>query len=55
MKAADLDKLANLVRICGFLMQTKTYLFWSREQKWALREIVPLRVGFNPSRPPSAR
>jgi len=26
--AADLDKLANLIRICGFLMQTKVYLFW---------------------------
>jgi hypothetical protein len=25
---ADLDELANLVRICGFLMQTKAYLFW---------------------------
>jgi hypothetical protein len=24
--AADLDKLANLMRICGFLMQTKAYL-----------------------------
>jgi hypothetical protein len=28
--AADLDKLANLIRICGFLMQTKIYLFWKR-------------------------
>jgi len=28
--AADLDKLANLIRICGFLMQTKVYLFWKR-------------------------
>jgi hypothetical protein len=27
--AADLDKLADLIRICGFLMQTKVYLFWS--------------------------
>ena len=26
----DLDKLANLVRVCGFLMQTKAYLFWKR-------------------------
>jgi len=26
--AADLDKLASLIRICGFLMQTKAYLFW---------------------------
>ena len=28
--AADLDKLANLVRICGFLMQTEVLLFWKR-------------------------
>jgi hypothetical protein len=25
---ADLDKLASLVRICGFLMQTEAYLLW---------------------------
>ena len=31
--AADLDKLANLVRICGFLMQTKTYLLWKKERE----------------------
>jgi len=30
--AADLDKLANLIRICGFLMQTKIYLFW--KENW---------------------
>jgi hypothetical protein len=29
--AADLDKLAGLIRICGFLMQTKVYLFWKKE------------------------
>jgi hypothetical protein len=27
---AKLDKLADLIKICGFLMQTKAYLFWSR-------------------------
>lgn len=26
--AADLNKLAGLIWICGFLMQTKAYLFW---------------------------
>jgi hypothetical protein len=31
--AADLNKLANLIRICGFLMQTKAYLFWSSTNK----------------------
>ena len=36
---ADLDKLANLVRICGFLMQTKAYLFWKKEDlEWDLIE-----------------
>jgi hypothetical protein len=28
--AADLGKLASLIRICGFLMQTKVYLFWKK-------------------------
>lgn len=31
--AADLDKLANLVRICGFLMQTKAYLLWQENRE----------------------
>ena len=31
--AADLNKLANLTRICDFLMQTKAYLFWSSTNK----------------------
>jgi len=29
--AADLDKLASLIRVCGFLMQTKAYLFWQKQ------------------------
>ena len=29
MANASLDKLANLVKICGFLTQIKVYLFWS--------------------------
>jgi hypothetical protein len=29
--AADLDKPAHLIIICGFLLQTKVYLFWSTE------------------------
>jgi hypothetical protein len=24
------EKLAHLIRICGFLMQTKVYLFWKK-------------------------
>jgi hypothetical protein len=31
--AADLDKLASLTRICGFLMQIKAYLFWKVEKE----------------------
>jgi hypothetical protein len=33
--AADLNKLAGLIRICGFLMQTKAYLFWKEERNRA--------------------
>jgi hypothetical protein len=29
---ASLEKLAQLVKICGFLMQTKVYSFWSRDE-----------------------
>jgi hypothetical protein len=29
-KAATLEQLAGLIKICGFLMQTKVYLFWER-------------------------
>jgi len=27
----SLEKLAHLIKVCGFLLQTKVYLFWSRE------------------------
>jgi ABC-type transport system involved in cytochrome c biogenesis ATPase subunit len=30
---AGLDKLTSLIRICGFLMQTKVYLFWQSSQQ----------------------
>ena len=42
--AADLGKLANLIRICGFLMQTKIYLFWSKEACAQDREIGSLNA-----------
>jgi hypothetical protein len=29
MKTADLEKFTKLVGICGMLLQTKVYLFWS--------------------------
>jgi ABC-type ATPase with predicted acetyltransferase domain len=28
VEQADLSQLAHLIKICGFLMQTKSYLFW---------------------------
>jgi len=30
IKSASMNKLAGLIKICGFLMQTKAYLFWER-------------------------
>jgi hypothetical protein len=30
IKKASLEKLAHLIKVCGFLLQTKVYLFWSR-------------------------
>lgn len=30
---ASLEKLAGLIKICSFLMQTKAYLFWRRGQR----------------------
>jgi hypothetical protein len=31
VNAATLEQLAGLVKICGFLMQTKFFLFWRSE------------------------
>jgi len=31
MKEADLNKLARLIKICGFLMQANVCLFWEGE------------------------
>jgi len=31
--AADIQKLAKMIRILGFLTQTKVYLFWKRKLK----------------------
>jgi len=30
--AADIDKLAKMLRILGFLAQTKVYLFWKKDK-----------------------
>lgn len=29
VKAANVERLAHLIKICGFLLQTKVYLFWT--------------------------
>ena len=31
IKKASLERLARLIKVCGFLMQTKVYLFWIRK------------------------
>jgi hypothetical protein len=31
IQTASLEKLAVLIKICGFLLQSKVHLFWSRE------------------------
>ncbi len=33
VRTADLVKLAGLIKICGFLLQTKVYLFWQRPKR----------------------
>jgi len=30
IKKASLERLAHLIKVCGFLMQTKVYLFWEK-------------------------
>jgi hypothetical protein len=32
VRFASLEKLVGLIKICGFLMQTKVYLFWSEKR-----------------------
>jgi hypothetical protein len=32
IETADLEKLAKLVKIVGVLLQTKVYLFWSKDE-----------------------
>jgi ABC-type transport system involved in cytochrome c biogenesis ATPase subunit/GNAT superfamily N-acetyltransferase len=38
---ASVEKLAGLIKICGFLMQTKAYLFWTKKGKLRLRVTQP--------------
>jgi len=46
---ATLERLARLIKVCGFLMQTKAYLFCSREKdiEHFLSGSVNLSVGEN--------
>jgi hypothetical protein len=30
IKKAGLERLARLIKVCGFLLQTKVYLFWKK-------------------------
>ncbi|MEM2110729.1 MAG: hypothetical protein QXX08_02500 [Candidatus Bathyarchaeia archaeon] len=32
MRKANLETLAHLIKVCGFLMQTKVYFFWLKEK-----------------------
>ena len=29
VRELDLERLAGLIKVCGFLLQTKVYLFWT--------------------------
>jgi len=31
MESLNIERLAHLIKICGFLMQTKVYLFWRKQ------------------------
>ena len=33
IKKVSLERLAHLIKVCGFLMQTKVYLFWQKSQE----------------------
>jgi len=34
---ANLERLAHLIKVCGFLLQTKVYLFWKRNQQHVMK------------------
>jgi hypothetical protein len=35
---ANLERMAHLIKVCGFLMQTKVYLFWKLTSEKALKQ-----------------
>jgi hypothetical protein len=32
IRKVDLERLAHLIKVCGFLMQTKVHLFWKKKK-----------------------
>jgi hypothetical protein len=32
IKKANVERLSHLIKLCGFLLQTKVYLFWSMQR-----------------------
>jgi hypothetical protein len=32
VRKASLERLAHLIKVCGFLLQTKVYLFWQKKK-----------------------
>lgn len=36
IRKANLERLARLIKVCGFLLQTKTYMFWQDIQTYAV-------------------
>jgi len=39
IRKASLERLAHLIKVCSFLMQTKVYLFWWKSTKAVLPNI----------------
>ena len=37
VRKASLERLARLIKVCGFLTQTKVYLFWPRKKDGRLK------------------
>jgi len=37
IRKASLERLAHLIKVCGFLIQTKVYLFWGSVNSQGLR------------------
>jgi hypothetical protein len=44
IRGASLEKLARLVKIVGMLLQTKVYLFWSKENYYNYGQLSQSKV-----------